>query len=248
MSFSLFRLEELPSNYSIRNFSFFHKEQHIGEESSKVVREEVPLENCNDVRSPEPQFEFGSVSNPNCIECARKDLAISEWERKYNQLKKVHAKQSIHFSELYSKHNDLLKTVESINKPAAEESTSSTDIFTPNEVKFLQCMDLVKKNDCTFVHHCLKFAYKNDPSVMVSKTLWGTASWSGTSKSGEQIQHDAKAPLTPEKVRRIKALFADRISRCTIDSVEYADRMKDPYVNRLLAAGIKNLAQKYKQA
>lgn len=57
----------------------------------------------------------------------------------------------------------------------------------------------------------------------------------------------AKDPLTPEKVRRIKALFAGRISKCTIDSAHYTERMKDTYVNKLLAAGIKNLAQKFKE-
>lgn len=198
----------------------------------------------NDFLTSGSQFECGSVPKSNCTECAQKDIAINEWERKYNELKKVHAKQSIHFSELYSKHNDLLKTVTNINKPAAEEAASSTDIFTPSEVKFLEYMDLEKVKDCTFVHQCLKFAYKSNVTVLASKTLWGTASWTGIAKNGEQVHREAKDPLTPEKVRRIKALFADRISKCRIDSAEYSERMKDPYINKLIAAGVKNLSQK----
>lgn len=221
-------------------------EEQFIDEASQVASVEIEEEegHRNDSPASESQFKCGSALNSNCTECAQKDIAINEWERKYSELKKVHAKQSIHFSELYSKHNDLLKTVMNINKPAAEEAASSTDIFTPNEVKFLQCMDLEKTKDCTFVHHCLKFAYKSDLTVMASKTLWGTASWTGTSKNGEQVHHEAKDPLTPEKVRRIKALFADRISKCRIDSAEYSERMKDPYVNKLIGAGVKNLSQK----
>lgn len=221
-------------------------EEQFTDEASHVESGEVALEegHCNDILPSESQSECGSAPNSLCTECAQKDLAIVDCERKYNELKKLHAKQSINFSELYSKHNDLLKTVESINKPSSEEAASSTDIFTSSEIKFLKCMKLERATDCTFVHNCLKFAYKNDLTVMASKTLWGTASSTVTSKNGEQIHRDAKEPLTPEKVRRIKALFADRISMCRIDSAEYAERMKDPYVNKLIAAGVKNLSQR----
>lgn len=107
-------------------------------------------------------------------------------------------------------------------------------------------MELDKKSDCTFILNCLKYAYKSDRSVLKSKSLKGTAEKTDITPEGEEIHHDGKSPLTPQKVDVIKGLFVDRISKCQIDSVEYKERMKDPYVNRLLAAGIKNLSKKFK--
>lgn len=215
----------------------------------------VPLENGNiNVPPTETRNEYAG-SDPKCGECVRKDLQIIDWERKYHQeveqrkeLKKVYVNTTIRFSELYSKYNDLLKTVESSRDHTANDAvaTAQDDIFTENEVKFLQCMALEKKIDCTFIHHCLKYAYKVDLSVLVLRTLKGTSEWTETTKEGEQINHEAKLPLTPKKVERIKGLFIQRVSASRIDAAEYADRMKGAYVNKLLAAGIKNLSKKFK--
>lgn len=166
---------------NLKLFLFRYK----GNRFDEVARVEEEEKNSDEVPGPAgPQCESGSVSLFNCSECVQKDnVVISEWKQKYKDSMKLYNKQSVHFSELYSKYKDLLKTVECINKPATEAAESS-DIFTANEVKYLQCMDLAKNNDCTFVHHCLKFAYKQDLSVMVSRTLWGTASSTQTSKNG----------------------------------------------------------------
>lgn len=50
--------------------------------------------------------------------------------------------------------------------------------------------------------------------------------------------HQAKAP---RKVDRIKGLFIERISKPEINSADYRERIKDPYVNKLFAAGIRNI-------
>lgn len=187
-----------------------------------------------------------------CTGCAQKAVEMDEWKQKYIQevehrkeLKKVYLNLTIRFSELHSKYDDLSKVVsnhQSVNNAA----TSSDDIFTPKEVQFLQCMELDKKTDCTFILQCLKYGYKPDRSVLATKSLKGTAERTKFTDEGEQIRHEAKTALTPEKVDRIKGLFIERISKCKIDAAEYAVRMKDSYVNKLFAAGVNNISTKFK--
>lgn len=194
-----------------------------------------------------------SKSTTECAGCAQKAIERDEWKEKYNQevekrkeLKKVYVNTTISFTELYSKYNALLKTSASTHQSVDDAASSGQDIFTPAEVKFLQCTSLEKKTDCTFINHCLKYAYKVDRSVLVFKTLKGTSEWTEINGEGVEIQHAAKTPLTPKKVERIKGLFYERLSKCEIDAVEYSERIKDSYVNKLIAAGIKNLSKKFK--
>lgn len=197
--------------------------------------------------------------SPKCTECEQKSIERDDFEKKYKlemeqrkDLKKVYLNLTVRFSELHSKYTDLLKTVGAnrrhINTDEETESStaSSADIFTPNEVKFFKCLPLDKKTDCTLILNCLKYAYKPDPSVLASKTLKGVAEWTQLTDDGE-IHHSAKTPLSPVKVDRMKGLFADRISKCQIDSAEFSERMKDSYINKLIAAGIRNLSKKNKK-
>lgn len=148
--------------------------------------------------------------------------------------------------ELDLKHKNLLKTAKhTYHQKSLDDAVVSNDVFTANEVKFLQCMPMDKKSDCSFILHCLKYAYKLDPSVLLSRTLKGTPERTEFTEKGEQIHHGAKDPLTPKKAERIKELFIERISNCIIDSAEYGERIKDSYVNKLIAAGIRNISKKY---
>lgn len=187
------------------------------------------------------------------------------------ELKKVYMNLNVEFSELYMKHKSLLKAkgndrdiihgevsdgaamvseatggAATVSEATGGAATGSDVTFTEAQLKFLQFMPLDKKNDCTFILQCLKYAYKSDPNILASKTLKGTAKRTEITADGIEIHHEMKAPLTPEKVDRIKSLFMDRISKCEIHSAEYVERMKDTYVNKLFAAGIGNLSKKPK--
>lgn len=214
-----------------------------------------------------------SKNSGECTGCIQKAAERDEWERKYKQefekrkeLKKVYVNLNVQFSELYMKYQSVLKAKgnnrDIVHGEASDNAASDgvamvseatggavkgdDDTFTEAQLKFLQFMPLDKKNDCTFILQCLKYAYKSDPTVLTSKTLKGTAERTEITADGREIHHEAKAPLTPEKVDRIKSLFMKRISKCEINSAEYVERMKDPYVNRLFAAGIVNLSKKPK--
>lgn len=187
-----------------------------------------------------------------CTGCVEKLAEIEEWKKKYDlevqqhkEYKRLYLNSTVQFSELHSKYNDLVKTTAALPKiPDGVATASSEDIFTANEVKYLQCMPLEKKTDCTFILSALKFVYKTDLTVLATKTLKGTSERIEVTSSGEHIRHPAKDPMTPSKVSRIKSLFIERIAKCEISSPDFADRMKDAYVNKLFAAGIRNLAHK----
>lgn len=220
---------------------------------SSVDREYINNVNVRheDVVSP---VESGGhdASKLQCSGCIEKSLEIDDWKKKYElevaqrkELNQLYVKSTISFTELYSKYNDLLQTTAALPKSDdAAASSSSDDIFTNSELKYLQCMSLDKKHDCSFVLSALKFAYKADLSVFRSRTLFGTAERTDITTNGENIHHSAKDPLTPSKVRRVKTLFIERISKSEINSVDYSQRMKDSYVNTLFAAGIRNLSKK----
>ncbi|KAJ6647837.1 hypothetical protein Bhyg_03060 [Pseudolycoriella hygida] len=189
-----------------------------------------------------------------CDQCVRKDVDIEEWRQKYEdevlqrkELKKVDLNLTVRFSELHSKYEDLLKAttkIVAVDPPEDDSATPEDSIFTETEAKFLSCMALDKRHDCTFVLHCLKYAYKNDLSVLALKTLKGTAKSIEIMDDGEKIYHKGKDPITPKKVDRIRGLFIERISKCKIDAADYSERMKETYLNKLFAAGIKNLSKK----
>lgn len=102
-----------------------------------------------------------------CIGCVQKAVERDEWEEKWKQevqqrkeLKKLYLNLSVRFSEVTIKYDDLLKaTIEKDNNRVVidEGASDSADVFTQNEIKFLQCMPLDKKNDCSFILHSLKY-------------------------------------------------------------------------------------------
>lgn len=189
-------------------------------------------------------------SGGKCSGCVEKLIEIDDWKSKYDrevahhkEYKRLYLNSTVQFSELHSKYNDLLKTTAALPK-ILDDATTSQDMFTSNEVKYLQCMPLDKKTDCTFILSALKFVYKADLTTLTSKTLKGTSERIEILSNGDRIHHPAKDPMTPLKVSRIKSLFIERIAKCEISSPDYAERMKDAYVNKLFAAGIRNLSNK----
>lgn len=196
--------------------------------------------------------------NPDCgdpnkkcekSKCVQKSIECDEWEAKYKELKKLYIKATMHHSEVELKYSDLLKSATGKNHERSGDGTADTkptsnDIFTPNELKFLECMSLEKKKDSTFIHQCLQFAYKGDQAVLVFKSLKGTSDWIEISEAGDEKHHPAKDPLSPHKVNRIKEVFIERVSKCDINSVHYGERVKDSYINKLFASGIKNISKK----
>lgn len=191
--------------------------------------------------------EKSDVAKVPCSECELNRKERNEYEEKYKALKKQYYKLAVHHSELDLKHKDLkdvatAKTNENIIGTNAISAAS--DIFTPNELKYLQCMSLEKDSDSTFVLHCMKFAYKQQTSVLKNKSRCGTKGRIEFTEDGKEIHHPAKEPLTPHKVDRIRGMFIDRISKCEINSVEYGVRMKPTYVNQHIASAIKNICNK----
>lgn len=145
------------------------------------------------------------------------------------------------------KYNDLLRTKTRQNLPDPVDTMASTsDVFTPNEVKYLEAMPLTKAGDSTFILKCLEFAYKREPSVLRFKTLKGVPESVQYNDDGTMEQVAKKDPLTPIKVERIQELFISRLSKCKIDSVEYGERIKESKVNKLFATGIINVSKKSK--
>lgn len=193
-----------------------------------------------------------SITSTECAGCMQKTAELiqkanesKEWERKYKELKKVYLKLTVNFTEEHSKFSDLLKVVtNTTHKEIDGPTTPRDDIFTQNEIRVLQGMSRDKDKDATFIRESLQYVYKGDLNIFKSRTLKGTREWTEITKDGQEKHHPAKEAFTPEKVDRIKELFIERISTLTIDSATYAERMQAAYINRLFAAGIKNIAKK----
>lgn len=124
--------------------------------------------------------------------------------------------------------------------------SASDDVFTENEVKFLQSLPLDKKKDSAFILQCIKYSYKNNEATLRNKTLKGTLDRVEIKDDGTQTVHPAKDPLTPEKVKRIEQLFIDRVSKSKCFAGEFGDRVKQTNINKLIAYAIKNVSSKEK--
>lgn len=200
---------------------------------------------CEDVPSKQQKIQINCEDNAskNSSECT----GCKDWEQKYKDLKKVHLKLALRFSEVEMKQNDLLKEVTNTNRPCVDDTVvSSGDTFTQSEIKYLNNMPLEDAKDSTFILQCLEFAYKTNPMVLQNKTLKGKPEWLQITEEGDQIYYAEKEPLTPEKVERIRELFHERMSKAQIGSVAYGERIKRTRVNRLIATGIKNIVKKQK--
>lgn len=201
-----------------------------------------------------------------CGEC-------DKWQKKYEDVKKSHIKLSVRYTELMMKYDELVEVAKGTVRPnvnsetdepqissianriasqtlslsdgAAQSLCQPDDIFTENEIKCLKCLPLDKNKDSTFILNCLQYAYKNNAASIAMKTLKGTRGRYEVSDSGDLVEVKAgKDPLTPEKVHRIKQLFMDRVTKSKCMAVEFGERVKEIYFNRLIASAVKNISNK----
>lgn len=199
-----------------------------------------------------PNIELDSIIRNTIPECARaaciqKAAQYKELDAKYKALKNVYFILASHYAELNIKNEALLKAKSHIDQlDIGGDTALPDDLFTKNEMRCLQAMSLEKGKDSTFILQCLEFVYKNDLSLMRSKTLKGKAESVQISDDGTSQIIPAKEPLTPIKIVRIKELFLERLSKCDVNSAVYAERIKESNINKLIASGIKNIAKKLK--
>lgn len=190
-------------------------------------------------------IESDSIVAPDCTVCIQKTADYKELDEKHKALKKVYFTLTSHYTELHLKYEASLKAKSYMNEVHIDgEAASTDDLFTKHELKFLQSMPLERKKDSTFILQCLEFAYKNNLSVLRTKTLKGKAESTKFSDEGSIQNIPEKGALTPIKVIRIKELFLERLSKCDIDSVVYAERVKESNINKLIASVVKNVAKK----
>lgn len=141
--------------------------------------------------------------------------------------------------------NRIASQTFSTSDGAAQSLCQPDDIFIENEIKCLKCLPLDKNKDSTFILNCLQYAYKNDAASVAMKSLKGTRGRYEVSDSGDLVEVKAgKDPLTPEKVHRIKQLFMDRVTKSKCMTVEFGERVKEIYFNRLVASAVKNISNK----
>lgn len=194
------------------------------------------------VLKPTVPKTFPECMNAGCMEILKEfRMEIS----KHKALKKVYFTLASAYSELSIKHQALVKAKRHVDEiDIGVETTTTGDIFTENELKFLKCMSLEKKKDSTFILQCLEFAYKNDLTVLCDKTRKGKPESIKIGEDGTVTNVSAKEPVSPVKVVRIKELFLERLSKCDIDSAVYAVRAKDSNMNTLITNGIKNISKR----
>ncbi|XP_037046036.1 uncharacterized protein LOC119081338 [Bradysia coprophila] len=181
-----------------------------------------------------------SGKNPQCTGC-------KAWQQEYDNLQKLCLRLTIRNADMDLKFEDLLKVKSGKNQmlPDSSDTAATDDIFSARELKFLECMPLDKTSDSTFVHHCIQYAYKDNPLILVQRSLKGTAEVIHIAENGEIGEIiPGKDPMTPGKVEQIRNLFIQRVSKCQLDAVSYSERIKDAYLNRLIASGVRNIAKK----
>lgn len=171
--------------------------------------------------------------------------------KKYDDLKKSHVQLCVEHCELSMKYKALLKTTtETVSSTSSDVSDESQpippadNIFTANEIIVLQNFPLEKKKDSTFILKCVEFAYKDNTSSLVNKTLKGTLERVEIQNDKPVAVRPAKDPLTPEKVKRIEELFIKRVTNSKCLAGEFVERIKTTNINRLIASAIRNISSK----
>lgn len=75
----------------------------------------------------------------------------------------------------------------------------------------------------------------------VNGTKKATRKWKKTT-----VNYAEKSALTPEKVSVLQKLFNERIAKFSVDSEDFAARLKSVYFKRLLSDAIGNISKKVK--
>lgn len=90
-----------------------------------------------------------------------------------------------------------------------------SNVFTENELAELRSIGPSTRHDSTFVTASVKYLYKEDLSVLKSKSL-----------TGRSTKRQTKQAVTPKKVSILKAIFSERIHSITNDKNERLNREK----------------------
>lgn len=188
------------------------------------------------------------IENPatGCVGCNQWRLKYADLKMSFLKLSLLHSNQSMKYEELVTTRSSITDSiaVERSDNTVGETLASTNDVFTENEVKYLNCIPLTKNSDSTFVLHCIRYAYKDNEAILLNRTLKGTLDRIEINDDGSRTVRPGKGPLTPEKVKRIEKLFIERVSKDKCLASEFGDRIKQANINKLIASAIKNVSNK----
>lgn len=228
---------------------FFSKVKRPIEENSptnllaKRLRQEIEAVNTLETETPK-KIEV----EPDHLECLKKikelETIIQNLTTKNRDLEaqnNVLQKDCKQLKKLFNESNKMnLQKDMKINSilidkktgPAAEQSMfkSFQNILTETELKELRSISISTSSDSKFITSCLRMLYKQDHSVLASRTA--------------EFTTNDKKPITPSKKETIEKIFKERLLYAP--SEEYSARLKK--LNELLKWGIRNTTRKLAQA
>lgn len=185
--------------------------------------------------------------------------------KKYHDLKQTHMELCLQHCQLSMKYEAIRRvktgtepigteptgTEPTGTEPSASDDVSVPDplpltdnIFTTNEIILLESLPLDKSHDSNFILKCVEYAYKENPSVLVTKTLKGTRERIEIQDGVVVAVRPAKDSLTPEKVKKIEDVFINRVTKSKCLAGEFAERIKPKNINRLIGSAVSNISNK----
>lgn len=204
------------------------------------------VDSCSDDENDDAVVLDGKNADRLC------DASCELLRKKYRDLKKAHFQLCHKHCEISMKYEQLVETLDvvrkskSSNAEASDMPSSTDDVFQPHQIIILESLPLEKKKDSTFILQCVEYAYKDNTSTLVNKTLYGTLERKEFGDDGAVVVQPAKDPLTPEKVKQIEKLFVKRVTQSKCLAAEFAERIKSTNFNRLIASAIINVSNKGK--
>lgn len=149
--------------------------------------------------------------------------------RKEEEIKKLH--QDVERLEIKEKivlaTGAILNT--NTNENCMESFSTFGNNFTAEELSQLRSIGLSSREDSTFVASCLKFAYKENISILKTKSVTGK-----TTKSSQ-----TKEPVSPKKMEMFSKIFTERVNLITNDATEREARVKR--FNKYIKDAINNI-------
>lgn len=214
---------------------------------SRTYHEDVGIVNLG----TDDEYEDNGVKNTDKL-CGAPCQSL---RKKYVDLKKSHfllchkhCELSMKFEELVATLNAIREAEPSNAEPSNAEVSgvppSTDDVFTYNQLMLLKSLPLEQTKDSNFILQCIEYAYKDNTSALMGKTLFGTRERKEFGDDGAVVIRPAKEPLTPKKVKRIEELFVKRVTDSKCLSAEFAARIKTTNIHRLIASAIRNVCNK----
>lgn len=108
--------------------------------------------------------------------------------------------------------------------------------------KRLRSISNIKSKDSTFVRTVLNILYRQDPTVILYRSLNGCRPGTIQMADGSLHYRAQKYPLTPQKRHIIRQTFQDRIKQIhDISEVEKCSRMSERHINETIALAINTI-------